>query len=112
MIVLPADHLIRYNELFLDTLKKAYSLAEDIDKLVTIGIVPKQAETGYKYIKYKSDNKINDAYHVDRFVENPDWKSAVSYIQSEDYLWNSGMFIWKCSSILTNIKEFLPDLYQ
>lgn len=112
MIVLPADHLIRYNELFLETLKKACDLAVDDNRLVTIGIIPEQPETGYGYVKYKPSNKIGDAYPVEKFVEKPDWKTAISYIRSEEYFWNSGMFIWKCSSILNNIKKFLPDLYK
>lgn len=110
MIVLPSDHLINNDVLYADTLKKAVSVAEQGENLVTIGITPTYAETGYGYINF-GDEK-NGAYIVERFVEKPDLPTAEKYLASGRYLWNSGMFIWKLSSIMNNIRKFMPDIYN
>lgn len=112
MIVLPSDHLIKYNQMFLNTLRTGCELAETGDNLVTIGITPDHAETGYGYIKFNPDEMSGAAYKVERFVEKPNLEVAKEYLETEEYLWNSGMFIWKASTILKNIKRFLPDIYQ
>lgn len=112
MIVLPSDHLIKYNQMFLNTLRTGCELAEKGDNLVTIGITPDHAETGYGYIKFNPDEMSGAAYKVERFVEKPNLEVAKEYLETEEYLWNSGMFIWKASTILKNIKRFLPDIYQ
>lgn len=111
MLVLPSDHLIKFNNMFLSTLKNACELAEKDDNLVTIGITPDYPETGYGYIKFVSDQGIGGAYPVDRFVEKPILELAKEYLDSEEYLWNSGMFVWKVSSILKNMKQLMPDTY-
>lgn len=110
MLVLPSDHLIANEILYTDTLKKAISVAENGENLVTIGITPTYAETGYGYINF-GDEK-DGAYSVERFVEKPDLPTAEKYLESGKYLWNSGMFIWKLSSIMSNIKKFMPDIYD
>lgn len=110
MLVLPSDHLIANEILYADTLKKAISVAENGENLVTIGITPTYAETGYGYINF-GDEK-DGAYSVERFVEKPDLQTAEKYLESGRYLWNSGMFIWKLSSIMSNIKKFMPDIYD
>ena len=109
MLVLPSDHLIANETLYIDTLKKAISIAEQGENLVTIGITPTYPETGYGYINFGEEH--NNAYTVERFVEKPDLRTAEKYLDSGKYLWNSGMFIWKISSILTNIKKLMPDIY-
>ncbi|MCM1132399.1 MAG: sugar phosphate nucleotidyltransferase [Ruminococcus flavefaciens] len=110
MLVLPSDHLIANEKLYTDTLKKAVEVAEQGENLVTIGITPTYAETGYGYINF-GDEK-NGAYNVERFVEKPDLPTAEKYLESGKYLWNSGMFIWKLSSIMGNIRRFMPDIYD
>lgn len=115
MIVLPSDHLIKYTSMFLTTLKDACAIAEENTNLVTLGIMPDHAETGYGYIKFYSEkdkNQMERAYKVECFVEKPSLEKAKEYLESEQYLWNSGMFIWKTSSILKNIEEFMPNLYS
>lgn len=112
MIVLPSDHLIKYNGMFLNVLKDASEIAEHDDNLVTIGITPDYPETGYGYIKFNSQITNGRAFPVDRFVEKPNLELAKEYIASEDYLWNSGMFVWKLSSILKNFKQYLGETYQ
>lgn len=112
MLVLPSDHLIKMNPVFLNTLKDACAVAEDDDSLVTIGITPDYPETGYGYIRFDADQKRGNAYAVERFVEKPDLEHAKEYLAAGNYLWNSGMFVWKVSSILNNLKIFMPETYE
>lgn len=111
MMVLPSDHLIKYNKMFLNTLRDGCEIAEKAANLVTIGITPDYPETGYGYIKFNPDETDGHAYAVDRFVEKPSLDVAKEYLETEEYLWNSGMFIWKISTILSNIQKFLPETY-
>lgn len=112
MIVLPSDHLIKYNDIFTETLNNACDVAETGSNLVTIGITPNYPETGYGYIKADKNRPLKKTFSVERFVEKPDFDLAKSYVESGDYYWNSGMFIWKLSSILKNMKNFMADTYE
>lgn len=112
MFVLPSDHLIKYNSMFINTMNEACNIAESRSCLVTIGITPDYPETGYGYIKFNPMAYYGQAFKVDCFVEKPDLVTAKQYIDSEEYLWNSGMFTWTTSSILNSFKQYLPDLYQ
>lgn len=112
MMVLPSDHLIKYGSMFLNTLKDAIETAQKNSNLLTIGITPDCPETGYGYIKFNPNICDGRAFHVDRFVEKPSLELAKEYLASDEYLWNSGMFVWKVSSILEKIKEFMPETYE
>ena len=112
MMVLPSDHLIKYTSLFLNTLSDACEVAEQGENLVTLGIAPDSPETGYGYIKFQPEETLGRAFAVERFVEKPDLETAKAYLASEQYLWNSGMFIWKTSTILKNLEAYLPEMYQ
>ena len=112
MMVLPSDHVIKYTTMFTDVLKEAVKVAEKEKNLVTIGITPNAPETGYGYIKFSSNVKSGTAYAVDRFVEKPDLATAKEYLESEQYMWNSGMFIWKTSTILGSMEKHLPQIYS
>lgn len=117
MIVLPADHLIRDVPAFHDTLRRAVSVAEKSKGLVTLGVRPTAPETGYGYIQYDetaTDNPYakDGAFPVRTFAEKPNLPTAMRFIESGDFLWNSGMFIWKCSAIKNAIAEQLPDLFE
>lgn len=112
MMVLPSDHLIKYTSLFLNTLSDACDVAEQGANLVTLGIAPDSPETGYGYIKFQPEETLGRAFAVEKFVEKPDLKTAKAYLASEQYLWNSGMFIWKTSTILKNLETHLPETYQ
>ena len=112
MIVLPSDHLIQQPALFRGVLKSAIQTAEDTGTLVTLGISPTSPDTGYGYIQYDAEAEaIGRAFRVKRFVEKPDLETAKKYLMSGEYLWNSGMFIWKASTILKELSEKLPDHY-
>ena len=115
MIILPSDHLIKFNEIFIDTLKTTLNVVEKGDNLVTIGITPNYPETGYGYINFTKGQNFKDSanvYEVLRFVEKPNLEKAKEYLTSGQYLWNSGMFVWKASTILKNFKEYLPEIYE
>ena len=115
MIILPSDHLIKFNEIFIDTLKIALDVVEKDDNLATIGITPNYPETGYGYINFTKGENFKDSanvYEVLRFVEKPNLEKAKEYLTSGQYLWNSGMFVWKASTILKNFKEYLPEIYE
>ena len=112
MMVLPSDHLIKYNSMFVNVLKEACRIAGEGTNLVTIGITPDYPETGYGYIKFNPSACKGQAFAVDRFVEKPSLEVAKEYLATEEYLWNSGMFVWKTSSILKNMELFMKDTYE
>lgn len=112
MFVLPSDHLIKNTDLFIKTLDKASMIAYSGPNLVTLGITPNYPETGYGYIKYNSSAQYMDGYSVDQFVEKPNKELAEEYLAKGNYLWNSGMFIWKISTILHNMKQYIPKTYH
>jgi len=112
MIVLPSDHLIKHNDIFINTFTESCKVAETADNLVTIGITPNYPETGYGYIKYNNKKEDGNAYKVDKFVEKPSLEVAMEYLESGNYLWNSGMFAWKISTILGNFKKYMPETYE
>ncbi len=110
MCISPADHFIKNTVEFSRVLKEAINVAEQEDKLITVGISPTYPATGYGYIKFdKSESSI--AKKVMEFKEKPDLETAKSYLSSGEYAWNSGMFIWKASTILKKFEELLPDVY-
>lgn len=111
MIVTPSDAYIQDTAAFSCILKEAVSVAEKSSKLITIGIAPTFPATGYGYIKYdKQDN--NTAKQVLEFKEKPNYETAAKYLLSRNYVWNSGMFIWRASVILENFRIFLPEIYE
>ncbi|MDO4301375.1 MAG: mannose-1-phosphate guanylyltransferase [Clostridia bacterium] len=110
MIITPSDAYIRDTAAFTRVLGAAVRAAEKEDKLVTIGITPTFPATGYGYIKFdKSGNK--EAKSVLEFKEKPDKETADSYVATGEYAWNSGMFIWKASTILKKFEQLIPDIY-
>lgn len=111
MIVLPSDHLIKFNNMFLTTLKEACEVAEKEENLVTMGITPDYPETGYGYIKFNPHVMEGRAYQVERFVEKPNLEVAKEYLATEEYLWNSGMFVWKVSTIMKKLETLMPETY-
>lgn len=105
MISLPADHHIKNANEFTRILREGIQQAQS-NRLVTIGIKPTYPETGYGYIKAKTDN--GPVLRVDTFVEKPDIERARHYYKSGNYFWNSGIFIWKTSVIMEQYRKLLP----
>lgn len=113
MCVYPADHYIKNEVEFINVLNKAIKVADENEKLVTIGIAPTFPSTGYGYINFDKEIEYNGiAYDVVEFVEKPNYEKAKSYVQSGKYVWNSGMFVWKVSKILEDFKRYLPKVYD
>ncbi|QNI01472.1 mannose-1-phosphate guanylyltransferase/mannose-6-phosphate isomerase [Halomonas sp. SH5A2] len=107
LLVLAADHLVQDIAPFHDSIKKAQSLAER-DYLVTFGVVPTSPETGYGYIHQGA--ALGPGFSVRRFVEKPDAVTATGYVESGEYLWNSGMFLFRASRYLEELERFYPDM--
>ncbi|EIJ44099.1 mannose-1-phosphate guanylyltransferase/mannose-6-phosphate isomerase [Beggiatoa alba B18LD] len=110
LLVLPADHIITATEQFCSTLKQAIPLAE-ANYLVTFGIVPNCAETGYGYIKAAQTIPQTQGYKVEKFVEKPNLATAQHYVESGEYYWNSGMFLFKASRYLEELEKFAPAIF-
>lgn len=113
MIVMPSDHAIPDTEKFLKDVEIAVNGARK-DYLVTFGIKPTHPETGYGYIKVKKGSRlgIKGLRQVEKFAEKPNLKTAKSYLSAGNYFWNSGIFVWKTSKILSEIETHLPSLYE
>lgn len=111
MLILPSDHNIQNLDNLVDSWKIAADLAEAEDKLVTLGINPEYPHTGYGYIKSGLPIREN-SFELDRFYEKPSLERAIQYCESGQYCWNAGMFVWKVSVILNEIKVHMPDLYS
>jgi mannose-1-phosphate guanylyltransferase/mannose-6-phosphate isomerase len=112
LIVLPADHYIKNRHEFKRVLNKAIECAKE-NLLVTIGVKPIEPSTAYGYIKIRRKAASDKGYFaVDKFLEKPRLKKAREYTKGKDYFWNSGMFVWKASVLLDEIKKYLPKLYS
>ncbi len=113
MIVLPSDHAIPETERFLEAVEWALQGAEE-DHLVTFGIKPHRPETGYGYIRVDRSSALplKGLLKVEAFVEKPDLRTAQTYLSDGRYFWNSGIFVWKTSKILSEIEIHLPSLHR
>ncbi|HEY3875641.1 MAG TPA: sugar phosphate nucleotidyltransferase [Candidatus Kapabacteria bacterium] len=125
MIVLPADHVIRNETEFARLMKLAARLAAETRALVTAGIHPTRAETGFGYIQlddehlpsqrelpHFSEFELRDVFSVKRFAEKPDVDTARRFVESGDFLWNSGMFIWRVDAIENALRLYTPEIMQ
>jgi len=111
IITLPSDHIILDKEKFHAALKKAAEFAFKSNGLVTFGMQPTRPETGYGYIQIDEAEVDDGVYKVITFAEKPNYSTAVRFLESGDFMWNSGMFIWRADAILDEIKIHMPDLY-
>ena len=109
LLVLAADHVIQDETAFTKAVSDAIPLAES-GKLVTFGVVAHEPNTGYGYIKRGAPQGVGFA--VDMFVEKPTLKIATEYLESGDYFWNSGMFLFKASRYLEELKKYRSDIYD
>lgn len=116
LIVLPADHLIRHEKQFRQVLRTAIEQAQTPGALVTLGITPTHPETGYGYIQFDGSLDAMDdgprAFRVRTFAEKPDLATAERFLDSGDFLWNSGMFVWRADAILHAFEQYLPDVHE
>ena len=105
IIVMPADHLILKERAFLEKVELGFKLTSENDYLVTLGITPSRPDTGYGYIQFIQENNENYS-KVKTFTEKPDLEIAKSFIESGDFLWNAGIFVWNVKSF----KKYLPEM--
>lgn len=116
MLVLPADHVIHGDAKFKKAISLGYQLAQQ-GSLVTFGIQPTKPETGYGYIQPNRRSRLGtlgalSGYKVARFVEKPDMKKAQQYVRSGNYYWNSGIFLWRASTVLEEFAQHQPALLR
>lgn len=113
IVVSPSDHLVVDIQAFQSAIDDSLSFAAETDAVVTLGLKPTRPETGYGYIKadltYSSSRKHN-IFRVDEFKEKPTLEVAKEYIQSPNYLWNSGIFIWNVNTIINAFRVYEPEL--
>jgi len=114
MGIFPADHLIVGHKRFAKAITTAKHIANKKKALVTIGLKPTFPSTGYGYIQYNPKSEFDhlDAYNVKVFAEKPHLSLAEKFIKSGDFLWNSGMFIWRVDTLFENVQKHMPDLFQ
>lgn len=115
MAVLPSDHYIRDEQTFQRIMSAAFEKAESGAHLLTVGIRPYRPETGYGYIQYLEEHSTlagEDRVHeVKTFAEKPDLETALRFLESGDFLWNSGMFVWQSSVIMKQFEQHLPLMH-
>lgn len=112
MVISPADHLVKKESVFIETINKALAFTSKNDSLVTMGIKPTRPDTGYGYIQFLEEEEKEGAYRVKTFTEKPSLKLAKTFISSGEFLWNSGIFIWSSGSILQAFETHLPEVYE
>jgi len=110
IVVTPSDHLIMMEEEFQDVIKKATDQAKGQDKLITLGIPPSRPETGYGYIQYHTEKSF--IKKVKTFTEKPELSLAKKFIESGDFVWNSGIFIWGVKAITDAFHQHLPEMSE
>lgn len=110
MIVAPSDHWIDNEQEFINNINTSFKACEENDILMTLGIQPNHPNTGYGYIKFENAKK--EIKKVINFTEKPDLKTATAFLNSGDYLWNAGIFIWSVTSILKAFENYLPEMNQ
>ncbi|WP_347330210.1 mannose-1-phosphate guanylyltransferase/mannose-6-phosphate isomerase [Marinimicrobium locisalis] len=111
LLVLAADHMIRDIETFHGAIREAVAAAE-ADKLVTFGVQPTRPETGYGYIKTDRSGSGQGSYPVQEFAEKPDLPTAERYLAEGNYYWNSGMFVFRVESFLSELEGCSPAVLQ
>ena len=109
ILVVPSDHQIKDTNSFVEAVKIGEKLAEE-GHIVTFGIKPSYPETGYGYINVSKTDKVG-CYHVNKFVEKPNTELAEKYIADGNYYWNSGIFMFKSSTLLAEVKKCAPEIY-
>ncbi len=114
IVMAPSDHVILKEMKFLEHIKNALNFVSSNDALVTLGILPNRPDTGYGYIELGEKNpKENfELYKVRSFKEKPDLETAKKYLESKNFLWNAGIFIWKAKNILKAYQKYAPDIYD
>ena len=112
IVVAPSDHLILDEAAFIRSIEKSLKTAVDNECLVTLGIMPSRPDTGYGYIQYTDQTVNNDFHKVKTFTEKPTLEIAKTFIQSGDFLWNAGIFVWSAKEIVRAFETHLPEMNE
>lgn len=120
MAIFPSDHYVKHADRLLNILKEAEIFLKKFpDHLITVGVKPTSAETGYGYVRRGEDkifqrenNGSMGFYRVEKFIEKPNIETAQEYFVQDNFFWNSGIYIWKTSAIIDRFKKFIPDTYD
>ncbi len=111
LVIAPSDAIVLKPAVFLEKIQTALNFAAANDALVTLGIQPSRPDTGYGYIQFGEQADV-DVRKVLRFTEKPNLTTAEQFVESGDYLWNAGIFVWNVQSILRAFEELAPDIYS
>ncbi|MCS6935135.1 MAG: sugar phosphate nucleotidyltransferase [Chitinophagales bacterium] len=112
VIVSPSDHLILHEDKFMEVMEKCLAFVSNNSYLVTLGIKPVRPATGYGYIQFQENGETDGFYKVKTFTEKPTIELARTFIKSGDFLWNSGIFVWKARTLLSAIAKHLPEVAE
>ena len=111
IIVAPADHLILKEDEFIEAIDKGLDFVAQSPQLLTLGIKPNRPETGYGYIQI-ADEKQGEFFRVKTFIEKPQLEFAEVFVESDEFYWNSGIFLWNVNTILEAFQTHMPDMYE
>ncbi len=111
IVITPADHIVLKPDIFIEKIKAARAFAASHDALVTLGVQPSRPDTGFGYIQFgaMADEQVRK---VLRFTEKPDLHTAQSFLESGDYLWNAGIFVWSVASVLKAFEVHTPEIFR
>jgi len=112
MVIAPADHLILETDVFANDVIKGLKCAEKNDWLITLGIKPSRPDTGYGYIQYGKSATVPGLKKVKTFTEKPNLELAKTFLQSGDFLWNAGIFIWSAKSIIQAFDKYQTEMNE
>lgn len=114
IVTAPSDHLISDEKTFVNVILQCFNFVKKNNSLLTLGIKPSRPETGYGYIQKsdKNPDNFNSIFKVKSFTEKPDRETAEKFLESGEFLWNSGIFVWSLKSINSVFKQYLPDIYN
>ncbi len=111
MVVVPADHIILKEDVFVEKINEALQFTSDNDAICTLGIEPHRPDTGYGYLEC-GDKVTNTIHKLEQFREKPDLETAKSYLRSNNYLWNAGIFIFGANTMIDAIQQYEPQIYN
>ena len=112
VVIAPSDHLVLKEQEFLSTIEKGLNFTASNDVLMTLGIKPSRPETGYGYIQLDNASSADNIYKVKTFTEKPNLELAKIFFESDEFLWNSGMFLWNVQAISKAFEELEPEIWN
>ncbi|RAJ10528.1 mannose-1-phosphate guanylyltransferase [Chitinophaga skermanii] len=112
MVIAPSDHFILKEDVFVEKIQQAVNFASKNEVLVTLGIQPTRPDTGYGYINYDRTPTEDGVFKVTRFMEKPPLAKAIEFLESGDYVWNAGIFVWQTQAALNAFETYAGDIFK